>query len=244
MSQLFRSFDTSEKTQLICFPFAGGYSASFRPLHAYLQGECEMLAAEPPGHGTNQTSAIEDLEELVRLYKQELNLRPDRPFVLFGHSMGGMIAFRLAQKLEREGIFPQAVIISAIQPPNVKRKKVSHLEDEAFLEHIMELGGMPAELAENKEVMTFFLPSFRSDYRALERFEPRDLGQLQSPVHIFNGRKDEKCMRDARGWDQWAQNPAYHEFDGGHMFLLSETEKVAEEIFSILNHCKPAVFHK
>lgn len=99
MSQLFKSFDASEKTQLICFPFAGGYSASFRPLHAFLQGECEMLAAEPPGHGTNQTSAIEDLEELTDLYKQELNLRPDRPFVLFGHSMGGMITFRLAQKL-------------------------------------------------------------------------------------------------------------------------------------------------
>lgn len=43
MSQLFKSFDASEKTQLICFPFAGGYSASFRPLHAFLQGECEML---------------------------------------------------------------------------------------------------------------------------------------------------------------------------------------------------------
>ncbi len=82
-----------------------------------------MLAAEPPGHGTNQMSAVEDFEQLVSLYKQELNLHPDRPFVLFGHSMGGMVAFRLAQKLEREGIYPQAVIISAIQPPHVERKK-------------------------------------------------------------------------------------------------------------------------
>lgn len=123
MVQLFKSFDTTEKTQLICFPFAGGYSASFRPLHTYLQGECEMLAAEPPGHGTNQMSPVEDFEQLVSLYKQELNLHPDRPFVLFGHSMGGMVAFRLAQKLEREGIYPQAVIISAIQPPHVERKK-------------------------------------------------------------------------------------------------------------------------
>lgn len=38
MSQLFKSFDASEKTQLICFPFAGGYSASFRPLHAFCRG--------------------------------------------------------------------------------------------------------------------------------------------------------------------------------------------------------------
>ena len=86
--------------------------------------------------------------------------------------MGGMVAFRLAQKLEREGIYPQAVIISAIQPPHVERKKVSHLDDEKFLAHIIELGGMPQELVENKEVMSFFLPSFRSDYRALESFMP------------------------------------------------------------------------
>jgi surfactin synthase thioesterase subunit len=158
----------------------------------FLQGECEMLAAEPPGHGTNQTSAIEDLEELTDLYKQELNLRPDRPFVLFGHSMGGMITFRLAQKLEREGIFPQAVIISAIQPPHIQRKKVSHLPDDQFLDHIIQLGGMPAELVENKEVMSFFLPSFRSDYRALEQFELYDLAQIQSPVHVFNGLDDKK----------------------------------------------------
>ncbi|MED2949242.1 surfactin biosynthesis thioesterase SrfAD [Bacillus subtilis] len=235
MSQLFKSFDASEKTQLICFPFAGGYSASFRPLHAFLQGECEMLPAEPPGHGTNQTSAIEDLEELTDLYKQELNLRPDRPFVLFGHSMGGMITFRLAQKLEREGVFPQAVIISAIQPPHIQRKKVSHLPDDQFLDHIIQLGGMPAELVENKEVMSFFLPSFRSDYRALEQFELHDLAQIQSPVHVFNGLGDKKCIRDAEGWKKWAKDITFHQFDGGHMFLLSQTEEVAERIFAILN---------
>lgn len=235
MVQLFKSFDTTEKTQLICFPFAGGYSASFRPLHTYLQGECEMLAAEPPGHGTNQMSAVEDFEQLVSLYKQELNLHPDRPFVLFGHSMGGMVAFRLAQKLEREGIYPQAVIISAIQPPHVERKKVSHLDDEKFLAHIIELGGMPQELVENKEVMSFFLPSFRSDYRALESFRPSDSHMIQSPVHIFNGRKDKKCIKDADGWKKWGDNPVFHEFSDGHMFILSETEKVAERIYEIIN---------
>lgn len=76
---------------------------------------------------------------------------------------------------------------------------MSHLPDDQFLDHIIQLGGMPAELVENKEVMSFFLPSFRSDYRALEQFELYDLAQIQSPVHVFNGLDDKNAyeMRKA-----------------------------------------------
>ncbi|WFA05699.1 alpha/beta fold hydrolase [Bacillus sp. HSf4] len=235
MNDLFKQFGSAPGgIQLICFPFAGGYSASFRPLYEHLQTDCEVWAAEPPGHGTNRMEPVDDLEKLVDMYFTALKPKLLRPFVLFGHSMGGMVVYRLTQKLEKEGIHPQAVVISAIQPPHIKQKKVSDYDDDAFLDHLVQLGGIPEELVKNREMINFFLPSFRADYRALETFSHSDHTVVSSPVHMLNGEKDDKCVKDAFGWRQWVKNIDFHYFAGGHMFLLSETEQVAARIRSII----------
>jgi external thioesterase TEII len=231
MSRFFQQLSYSpDKIQLICFPFAGGYSASFRPLHAYLQDHCNLLVADPPGHGTNRMPAVEKLEHLVDMYLQELLPGLGKPFALFGHSMGGMVVYRLAQRLERQGIFPKSIIISAIQPPHISRKALAHLDDEAFLEYVIGIGGIPSEVVKVREVLEFFLPSFRADFKALESFEHTDHTLLQSPVHIFNGQQDEICLNDASAWKEYAYGVRFQTFQGGHMFILSETEQVAKAI--------------
>jgi external thioesterase TEII len=163
------------------------------------------------------------------------NWRLGDPVVLFGHSMGGMIVYRLTQKLERLGIFPEAVIISAVQPPHISREAMSQLDDEAFLDYVLGMGGIPSELTKDREIMQFFLPSFRADFKALETFKHTDYTMLRSPVHIFNGVQDAKCMKDALGWSKWAYRTSFHTFRGGHMFLLSEVEAVAQAIKSVVS---------
>lgn len=235
MTQLIKSFEpSSDKIQLLCFPFAGGYSVSFRPLHAHLQDYCQVLAIEPPGHGTNRLPLVENLEKLVDKYIEELVPILGKSFALFGHSMGGLVAYRAAQKLERRGIFPQAIFISAVQPPQARYENVTDLEDEAFLDYVISIGGIPSELLQEKEFLSFFLPAFRADFKALETFEHTDRTLLQSPVHIFNGEQDEKCAKEAFGWKKWAHRVRFHQFQGGHMFLLSETEEVAKTVQWIL----------
>lgn len=93
---------------------------------------------------------------------------------------------------------------------------------------------MPAELVENKEVMSFScLPS--DQITGLLNNLSFTIWPRSIPVHVFNGLDDEKCIRDAEGWKKWAKDITFHEFAGGHMFLLSHTEEVAERIFAILN---------
>ncbi|TDF92727.1 thioesterase II family protein [Paenibacillus piri] len=220
--------------KLVCFPFAGGYSAAFRPLKPLLQNDCDIFAAEPPGHGSNRMPLVESLETLADIYLEDLIPQLDKPLVLFGHSMGGLVAYRLAQKLEQRGISPEAVIISAVQPPHTRRKPLTHLDDGAFLDYVIGIGGIPAELVQAREVLEFFLPAMRADFKALETFEHTDHSLLQAPVHILNGEKDGPCMQDAEGWRRWTQRIRFHTFQGGHMFLLSEMERVAKTIQSIL----------
>lgn len=194
-----------------------------------------MAVAEPPGHGTSQMPLVENFERLVDLYFEDLLPMLDKPFVLFGHSMGGLVVFRLAQRLEKYDINPEAVIISAVQPPDIQRKKLSRLDDDAFLDYVIGMGGIPSELAQAREVLDYFLPAIRADFKALESFKPVDQPLSRAPVHIFNGDLDQECKSDAYGWKDWANQVEFHTFKGGHMFLLSETEKVTQTMRSIIS---------
>ncbi|MCY7695591.1 alpha/beta fold hydrolase [Bacillus altitudinis] len=235
MNQLFKTFEKkSDLIQLICFPFAGGYSASYRPLFEQLKDTAEVTAAEPPGHGTNLMPLETSIDRLAELYKEGLTGKLNRPFILFGHSMGGLVVYRLTQLLEKEGIDPAAVVISAIQPPQTKRQILTHLSNEAFVQHIAEMGGIPKELLENKPMMDYFTPSLRADYQALESFQHTDKTIIQSPVYLLNGKQDKKCMEDADGWLTWANAIERTDFEGGHMYINTHLEQFAEHMRHVI----------
>ncbi|WP_394158232.1 thioesterase II family protein [Bacillus altitudinis] len=235
MNQLFKTFEKkSDLIQLICFPFAGGYSASYRPLFEQLKDTAEVTAAEPPGHGTNLMPLETSIDRLAELYKEGLPGKLNRPFILFGHSMGGLVVYRLTQLLEKEGIDPAAVVISAIQPPQTKRQILTHLSNEAFVQHIAEMGGIPKELLENKPMMDYFTPSLRADYQALESFQHTDKTIIKSPVYLLNGKQDKKCMEDADGWLTWANAIERTDFDGGHMYINTHLEQFAQHMRHVI----------
>lgn len=239
MNPLFKTFEKkSDLIQLICFPFAGGYSASYRPLFEQLKGTAEVTAAEPPGHGTNLMPLETSIDRLAELYKEGLIGQLNRPFILFGHSMGGLVVYRLTQLLEKEGIYPAAVVISAIQPPQTKRQILTHLSNEAFVQHIAEMGGIPKELLDNKPMMDYFTPSLRADYQALETFQHTDKSIIESPVYLFNGKQDKTCMEDANGWLKWANTIERTDFDGGHMYINTHLECFAEHMKHVIEHKK------
>lgn len=235
MNQLFKTFEKkSDLIQLICFPFAGGYSASYRPLFEQLKDTAEVTAAEPPGHGTNLMPLETSIDRLAELYKEGLTGKLNRPFILFGHSMGGLVVYRLTQLLEKEGIDPAAVVISAIQLPQTKRQILTHLSNEAFVQHIAEMGGIPKELLENKPMMDYFTPSLRADYQALESFQHTDKTIIESPVYLLNGKQDKKCMEDADGWLTWANAIERTDFEGGHMYINTHLEQFAEHMRHVI----------
>lgn len=243
MNQLFKTFEKkSDLIQLICFPFAGGYSASYRPLFEQLKDTAEVTAAEPPGHGTNLMPLETSIDRLAELYKEGLTGKLNRPFILFGHSMGGLVVYRLTQLLEKEGIDPAAVVISAIQPPQTKRQILTHLSNEAFVQHIAEMGGIPKELLENKPMMDYFTPSLRADYQALESFQHTDKTIIESPVYLLNGKQDKKCMEDAAGWLTWANAIERTDFEGGHMYINTHLEQFAEHMRHVIEQATKRQF--
>ena len=93
--------------RLFCFPYAGGGATIFHGWAEHLPATVEVHAAQLPGRGprlceTPLTSIAAIVEQTLPEFRQRL----DKPFALFGHSMGALIGFELARRLREEAAGP------------------------------------------------------------------------------------------------------------------------------------------
>lgn len=91
------------RTRVLCFPHAGGGTATYRSW-APLASELEVWAVALPGRehrfGEPATSSVR--ERVARIADDCLEeLGAALPVVLFGHSMGALLAFEVARELRR-----------------------------------------------------------------------------------------------------------------------------------------------
>ena len=94
--------------RLICFPYAGGGPSLFRGWPLELSQQVEVCAVQRPGREARMKEPpIGDLRRLVVELADAIEPSLDRPFALFGHSVGGLVAFEFARELRRRyGIEP------------------------------------------------------------------------------------------------------------------------------------------
>ncbi|MBD8498541.1 thioesterase II family protein [Paenibacillus arenosi] len=226
----------SVTSKLICLPYAGGGATAFQALRNQLLPNWDIISMDPPGHGSNEEMLTDDLEELVRYYLNQYHHYFTDEFALFGYSMGGKIVHRMGQQLQSEGKYPKTVIISSMYPPDIKVQKISHLERNLFLRHLVSLGGITEELIQHEEFVNYFLPIIRADFRAVEEHVCPDDTPLHAPVHVFVGLQDERATPEAvTGWTNWADNVSFTYFDAGHMFLSNQADEVAYKLNHILS---------
>ncbi|CAM9396797.1 unnamed protein product [Phaeothamnion confervicola] len=168
------------KLRLFCLPWAGGNSTAFNRWRD-LPAEVEVCAVELPGRMSRRAEPLlESVHETVAQLAAALNaggfLRDSsRPFALFGHSLGALVAFELARVLvTKYGAQPLRLIVSGARPPDQEQTgggggggggmPVSELPRDDLVAYLVAKGGIPAQLAEEREVLDFYLPPIRADY--------------------------------------------------------------------------------
>lgn len=119
--------------RLIGFPYGGGGPQAFRGWPELL-GVCapvgvpdgggadvELLAANLPGRGSRlDEPPISDLPTLADALADALVEHLDKPFAFFGHSVGALVAFEVARRLQARGLpAPLRVFVSAHTAPAV-----------------------------------------------------------------------------------------------------------------------------
>lgn len=224
------------KVRLFCLPFAGGGASVFRTWHRELPETVESYALELPGRGARVRELPSlRLEPLVQGLADTLMSLLDRPFVLFGHSMGGLIAFELTRELRRrKAPLPRHLFISAFAAPQRPGRSppVHLLSNAAFLEFVQGLEGTPPEVLSTPGLMDMLLPILRADWAVVESYTYRDEPPLEVPITVLGGADDAVVTREAlEDWHVHTREDfTLRLLPGGHFFLRTEEPRLLDTL--------------
>lgn len=227
------------KVKLFCFPHAGGSAMVYQGWKKYLNQSIELHPVEMAGRGRRfgekPYKTIEQAVEGLYTYVDKY-LNDTKEYAMFGHSMGSIIAYEVAHKIKKlKGREPVHMFFSGRFPPHIVKddELVHKLDDEAFIEKVLEMGGTQKEVFENKELLSIFMPVLRADYEAIETYShvPKD-ECLDCNISILGGKLDkEVTIEDLNQWSKYTRKQCkVYEFDGGHFFINQETQDVVNII--------------
>lgn len=241
MKDLVRLSPPSPGTRLLCLPHAGGRSDLYRRWVPDLAGVAEVWAADLPGHGRRISEPpAADLDEIVAEIIGDAFSLLDRPLVVLGHSMGGLLGHEVAIGLERLGAPLTALVVSGCPAPHLRaqHKAVALLSDRDLLAQLRSWGGTPSELLDDLEFVATVLPALRADLALFETYRPRP-EVLATPLHALAGRDDPVAPADAVG--AWASYSTAWQglrvLPGGHFFILAAAGAVADLVRSATPAC-------
>ncbi len=228
--------------RLYCLPYAGGLAGSYLKWNPYLADFIELVPIELAGRGRRrEESAYGSFRAAIRdLYAQIRSSMDAKPYAIYGHSMGALMAYELGLTLERSPLpNPEHIFFSGHKPPHLTNgsKNLHRLGDDEFKKAIMAIGGTPSEVFQDRELVEFFLPILRADYRMIEtHVHEAPLERLDCDISVFFGIQDRLMQpEDAHAWRSYTQEACQlYEFDGGHFFIHHQIQPVVEKINQIL----------
>ncbi len=210
--------------KIIAFTFAGGNKYSFNSL---FKKELNAVVLEYAGRGTRMgeellTSIEEVITDLFPKVVQEIKSK--EPYIIYGHSMGSMIAYQICRKLEKLGLqLPVKLIINGVKGPKYcKEKIVSNLPNREFWEEITKLGGIPKEIGNDPELIDFFAPILKADYKCVEGYTyDETTEQISIPIDVFYGSEEDITAQEIAGWKEvTTEEVVITELAGNHFFIF------------------------
>lgn len=212
---------------LLCLPPAGGAASTFRRWEAQLDGIVRVLALEPPGRGTRRSEApATSMAQFVAAFRGPALAAARRApqVALIGHSLGALVARELADVLVAAGLPPGLVIACGRNGPSEPNatEPIAGLPEEALLESVVALGGVPPEVRGAPELLALFVAPLRCDLAIAESWRrPRGGTPLRCPIHVLQGEDDPVVTQaQSAAWAAETTGPCViSTHAGGHFFL-------------------------
>ena len=228
--------------RLFCFPYAGGSAAVFRDWPEFFQPAIETCAIHLPGRGNRLCEKPHfRIGPVVKAVCATLQSEwSGKPFALFGHSMGALIAFEVARQMEAQGgPRPAHLFVSGCRAPSLLDASESrhNLPVRELLNYLRELGGTPDEVFENEELLECFLPSIRADLELVETYQYSPFpALLRCPITALGGVDDQEADPDSlMAWrEESSESFLLKMFPRGHFFIDGAQAAVAEIILGAL----------
>jgi amino acid adenylation domain-containing protein len=249
---------------------AGGHVFPYVHLARYLGPDqpCYGLQARGLEEGEEPHTRIEDMaSDYIKALR---TVQPNGPYLLGGWSMGGLIAFEMAQQLhaQAEGVDLLALLDTRMTPPDEKDSEAdldamlladffryfglsldllesfAQLPKDEVLSHVLELAQSVGLVPPNIEISQAhrFVELLKSDFQASRNYE---LHLYPGRVTLFKASEElaGTSPDPTLGWSEWANaGVEVHVVAGNHanMVYQPHVEGLAEKLSECLNHAQSA----
>lgn len=217
------------RLKLFGVPHAGRGATLFMPWRQRLPDWIDLNAVQLPGRERRYAEPpLRRIATIAEALASALAPRLDRPYALFGHSMGALVCYETARALRRRGApLPVALFLSGRRAPTVPDDgpPIHALSDADFVAAMCaRYNGIPQVVLDQPDMMRMLVPVIRADIEALETYRHAPEAPLALPFVVLGGRDDpQMAPHNIADWRTLtAARYAERFFPGGHFYLQDD----------------------
>jgi surfactin synthase thioesterase subunit len=186
---------------------------------------CDLVAVQTPGRENRSAEpVVQSIDELADQIVPNLLPLLDRPAIVWGHSLGGIVAWEVVRRLrERRGVELAHFVVTGTAPPHliVKWQKREVMLKAMVADNSPEYLVSLSRYVDNPELLAAIIPRMRRDFPLLQSYRPQAGPPLDCPITAFSARQDDMVYADEIG--EWSGHTRERfeliEVDGDHWFL-------------------------
>lgn len=238
----YRAGDAPAGLQLFCLPAAGGGASGYRAWRSAFGRDVEVVPVQLPGREARLgEEPIGSAAALVEQLVEPVLARAGRRFALFGHSMGALLAYELAQALTERGRPPIHLIVSALLPPHLIHRRqwklpVGDMSDADLRAYLEDEGGTPTEILDLPDLLDIVLPTLRADLGLCQSYRYTPQPPLPIPITAFGGDSDPVVTGDLlAGWSERTDGGfRLGLLPGNHHYVYDDVAAITSAVSSAL----------
>jgi surfactin synthase thioesterase subunit len=190
----------------------------------------EVGVVQLPGRaGRLREPLLTSLRDAASEVAEAISRLPACPTVLFGHSLGALIAFETARQLSTFGAAPLALFVSGRRGPALPNPlpPIADLPVDDFLNEVRRrYGALPDAVLADPELVRLLIPGLRADFAMLESYRYQAALPLDCPIVACSGSSDPHATSaELEAWrGETRRRFSARTFGGGHFYLHEERE--------------------